>query len=280
VTAEHASLAELDSPVRLTTDGGIATLTLNRPHRKNAVDNHSWDLMSAALTELTADNSVRVVVLTGAQGNFCAGADLGMRSADEHPSSRMRRIGAVAAALNELPKPVIAKVEGIAVGAGWNMALACDLVVASTSARFSQIFSRRGLSVDFGGSWLLPRIVGLQQAKRLVLLADMIGADEALRLGLVTWVKPPEELDGFVAELAARLAALPPVALAQSKTLLNQAGTQGLREAIENESRAQAINYATEDVQAAFRAFFEKTDPPAYTGRWAVGNGRARPGDA
>jgi 2-(1,2-epoxy-1,2-dihydrophenyl)acetyl-CoA isomerase len=270
VTAEHASLAEPDSPIRLTTDGGTATLTLNRPDRKNAIDSHSWDLLSAALAELAADDDVRVVVLTGAGGNFCAGADLGMRAKDEHPSSRMRRIGAIAAALNELPKPVIAKVEGVAVGAGWNMALACDLVVASTTARFSQIFARRGLSVDFGGSWLLPRIAGLQQAKRLVLLADMIDADEALRLGLVTWVKPLVELDAFVAELAGRVAALPPVALAQSKALLNQAATQSLREALENESRAQAINYATEDVHAAFRAFFDKTDPPAYTGRWAL----------
>jgi 2-(1,2-epoxy-1,2-dihydrophenyl)acetyl-CoA isomerase len=209
-------------------------------------------------------------VLTGAGGNFCAGADLSATPEDEHPSAHMRMIGNVALALNELPKPVIAKVDGLAVGAGWNIALACDFVAASADARFCQIFARRGLSVDFGGSWLLPRIAGLQQAKRLVLLADMIGADEARQLGLVTWVKPAAELDAFVTELAQRLTALPPVALAQSKALLNHGAEQTLREAIASECAAQVINAATVDSAAAFRAFLAKEEPPAYTGHWAV----------
>jgi enoyl-CoA hydratase/carnithine racemase len=270
VTQRQQDLPDQESPVLVTREGPTVTLTLKRPARLNAIDEQGWRLLSAALADLAADSEVRAVVVTGAGGNFCAGADLAGRSPDEHPSSRMRRIGDVAVALSELPKPVIAKVDGLAVGAGWNIALACDFVVASANARFCQIFARRGLSVDFGGSWLLPRIAGLQQAKRLVLLADMIDAEEALRLGLVTWVKPAGELDTFVAELAQRLAALPPVALAQSKALLNQGASQTLREAIESESRAQAVNYATEDAPAAFRAFRDKTDPPAYTGRWAV----------
>ncbi|GAA3942403.1 enoyl-CoA hydratase/isomerase family protein [Actinomadura viridis] len=270
MTAE-ASPSTTRSPLIVDRNGAIATLTLNRPSRKNAIDDAGWRLLAATLDDLAADDAVRAVVVTGAGGNFCAGADLGGQSRDEHPAARMRRVGAIAAALSELPKPVIAQVEGIAAGAGWNLALACDFVVASPCARFSQIFARRGLSIDFGGSWILPRLAGLQQAKRLTMLAEMIGAAEARELGLVTWVKPEDELAGFVTELAGRLAALPPVALAQSKALLHQGAAQTLREAIDNETRAQMVNLATEDVPAAFRAFLEKTEPPAYTGRWALG---------
>ena len=256
-----------EAPVLVTRDGAIATLTLNRPARKNALNGDSWRLLAAALQSLTTDDDVRVVIFTGADGNFCSGADLSGRSPDEHPLSRMRLAGNIALTLSELPKPVIAMVDGVAVGAGWNLALACDFVVATPGARFCQIFARRGLSIDLGGSWLLPRIVGLQQAKRLAMLAEMISAEEALALGLVTWVKPAAEIGGFVADLATRLALMPPVALAQTKALLNQAATETLMEAVSNEARAQAVNYATEDAPAAFRAFLEKAEPPAFTSR-------------
>jgi 2-(1,2-epoxy-1,2-dihydrophenyl)acetyl-CoA isomerase len=150
------------------------------------------------------------------------------------------------------------------------MALACDVVVASSRARFSEIFVRRGLSIDFGGSWLLPRIVGLQQAKRLSLLAEVIDADEAYRLGMVTWVRPPDEIDDFVVDLAQRMSAMPPIALEQTKRLLNEGVGVDLPTALRNEAAAQAVNFATEDAPAAFRAFLDKSDPPPYTGRWAV----------
>ncbi|MDQ4116779.1 MAG: enoyl-CoA hydratase/isomerase family protein, partial [Actinomycetota bacterium] len=192
-----------DDPVLLTHDeGGVRTLTLNRPHRRNAVDRALWDALGEALTAITDDLGVRAVVLTGADGAFCAGADLSGGVPDEHPLRGMRRVNDVALLLHELPQPTVAAVDGVAVGAGWNLALGCDLVVATPRARFSQIFARRGLSLDFGGSWLLPRIVGLQQAKRIALLADVIGADEARALGLVTDVVAADELDGHVAALA------------------------------------------------------------------------------
>jgi enoyl-CoA hydratase/carnithine racemase len=165
---------------------------------------------------------------------------------------------------------VIAKVSGVAAGAGCNLALACDLVVASDKARFTEIFTRRGLSIDFGGSWLLPRIVGLQQAKRLALLAEVIDAAEAYRLGMVTWIRPEDQLDDFVADVAQKLAALPPIALVQTKALLNDGVGVDLPAAIRNEAAAQAVNFATEDAPAAFRAFLDKTDAPRYSGRWAV----------
>lgn len=257
-------------PVVLTSAQGVTTITLNRPERKNAVDESMWRVLAEMLRSVRNDADTRVVVLQGAGGAFCAGADVAKSKHDEHPIPRLRRIGDVALALFELPVPVIAKVDGVAAGAGCNMALACDFVVASSRARFSEIFVRRGLSLDFGGSWLLPRVVGLQQAKRLSLLAEVIDADEAHRLGMVTWVRPPEDLDDFVAALAQRMSAMPPIALEQTKRLLNEGVGIDLPTALRNEAAAQAVNFATEDAPAAFRAFLDKSDPPAYTGRWAV----------
>lgn len=251
-------------------DGPVATVTLNRPRVKNALDAEAWRALMDAFVAFADDPGVHVVVVTGAGGAFCSGADLTDASrAEMHPLDRMRRINRVAQVLHELPKPTVAKVEGVAVGAGWNLALGCDLVVASTTARFSQIFARRGLSVDFGGSWLLPRLVGLQQAKRLALLADFIGAAEAREAGLVTWVTEPEELDAFVADLAARLAAGPPVALAQTKALLNASSERSLAQALEAEAGAQAVNSATADASAARTAFMERREP-VFTGRWQL----------
>ena len=151
-----------------------------------------WNELLATFREIALDSSAdRVVVLTGAGGDFCSGADLSGGGADDperHQLTTMRHIGDVALALHRLPQPTIAKVRGVAVGAGLNMALGCDLVVASTNARFSEIFARRGLSIDFGGSWVLPRRVGLHRAKELALLADIIDATEAERIGLVNRV--------------------------------------------------------------------------------------------
>ncbi|MFD6341054.1 MULTISPECIES: enoyl-CoA hydratase/isomerase family protein [unclassified Streptomyces] len=257
-----------EEPVLARREGPVLTVTLNRPHRKNAMTEDAWALLQDTLRAARADEAVRVIVLTGAGGDFCAGADLSAPRARRHPLDRMHRLGDVALALYELPKPVIAKVEGVAVGAGWNLALGCDLVVASATARFSQIFARRGLSLDFGGSWLLPRLVGLQQAKRLALLADFVDAAEALRLGLVTWVTSGGEIDAFVDALAARLADGPPVATAQSKLMLNEASGRSFHEALESEARAQVINFAT-DGPAARQAFLDGTEP-RFDGRWQL----------
>lgn len=256
--------------VLLTSMGGVTTITLNRPERKNAVDEPMWRTLHDILERVRNDPETRVVVLQGSGGDFCAGADVAKSKHDEHPLPRLRRIGDVALALFELPMPVIAKVDGVAAGAGCNMALACDLVVASSRARFTEIFTRRGLSIDFGGSWLLPRVVGLQQAKRLALLAEVIDVAQAHDLGMVTWIQPEEQLDEFVTELARRLAGMPPIAIDQTKALLNQGVGVDLPTAIRNEAAAQAVNFATEDAPAAFKAFLDKAEPPPYTGRWAI----------
>ncbi len=142
-------------------------------------------------------------------------------------------------------------------------------MVATPESRFCQIFSKRGLSIDLGGSWLLPKLVGLQQAKRLALLAETIDAEEALALNLVTWVVSGAEIDAFVTDLAGRLAAGPPIALAQTKALLNEGVDRTLRDALANEARAQAVNFATADAAAAYAAFAERSEP-SFTGLWAV----------
>jgi enoyl-CoA hydratase/carnithine racemase len=247
---------------------GVRTLTLNRPDRKNAINPQLWSELADALRAAARDRDLRALVITGAGGAFCSGADISTPE-DIHPKDKLRRLTEVALALHELTVPTIAKVTGVAVGAGWNLALGCDFVVATPESRFCQIFSKRGLSVDLGGSWLLPKLVGLQQAKRLVLLAEMIDAEEARSMGLVTWIKSAGEIDAFVSDLAVRLAAGPPVALAQSKGLLNDGANATLREALANEARAQPGNFATADSTEAYAAFAEKRDP-AFTGRWAV----------
>lgn len=256
-----------EAPVLVERADGIVTVTINRPKVKNAINGEAWEILGSTFTELNGDDSVRAVVVTGTGDAFSAGADLSGQRADGHPLDHMRAVNRVAKALYDLPKPTVAKVPGVAVGAGWNLALCCDLVVASSNARFSQIFAKRGLSLDFGGSWLLPRLVGLQQAKRLALLADFVDAAEARTLGLVTWVVEQDELDAFTADVVAKLAAGPPVALAQSKELLNASIDSSFAQALESEARTQAINFASADANAARKAFMEKREPE-FTGRW------------
>lgn len=259
---------------RLTVDRshGVVTVTFNRPARKNAVPAAMWDEIAATFREIADRRDDRAVVLTGAGGDFCSGADLAgdddepSPDRDDHRLAQMRRVGAACLAIAESPKPTIAKVRGVAVGAGLNMALACDLVVADRTARFAEIFAKRGLTIDCGGSWFLPRRIGLHRAKELALLADLIDAAEADRIGLVNRVVDPDDLDGFVADWATRLAAGPPIALAQTKRLLDVSFESSLRAALDGEGAAQAINFATADTREALAAFVERRDP-VFTGR-------------
>jgi 2-(1,2-epoxy-1,2-dihydrophenyl)acetyl-CoA isomerase len=173
----------------------------------------------------------------------------------------MRHVNSVAVALHQLPQPTIAKVTGVAAGAGANLAFGCDLIVASDEARFSEIFARRGLSVDFGGTWLLPRLVGLHKAKELALFADIISAADAAEMGLVNRLLPAGEVDAFVDEWARRLAAGPPIALAQTKQMLNRSFDLTLEQALEDEGWAQTVNFGTQDTGEAIAAFLEKREP-------------------
>jgi len=248
----------------------IVTITLNRPAMKNAISVTMFETLRDTFRTITAQQTARCVVLTGTK-DFAAGADLsraGNREPRERPNTlySMRIIHDAIVALTDIPVPVVAKVRGVAVGAGMSLALACDMVVASENARFAAIFARRGLSLDCGASWLLPRLVGIQKAKEIALLADMIGADEARAIGLVNRVVPDADLDATVAALADRFANGPTVALSMTKRLLNNAFTSSLVESLEAEAMAQAVNGTTADTTEGMLAFLEKRDA-AFKGR-------------
>jgi 2-(1,2-epoxy-1,2-dihydrophenyl)acetyl-CoA isomerase len=256
------SIVGLMEAVQVDRRNGIVTVTMNRPERKNAANATMWSELLTVFRDVAANPADRVLVLTGAGGEFCSGADLsGGGQRDEHGLARMRKINDVCLALARIPQPTIAKVRGVAVGAGCNMALICDLVVASSNARFSEIFSKRGLSLDFGGSWVLPRRVGLHRAKELAFFADILSASEAAEIGLVNRVVEDSSIDEFVDNWASRLAAGPPIALAQTKQMLNNAMELSLEQALDVEAAAQTINFQTKDTVEAMIAFNEKREP-------------------
>ena len=243
-------------------DAGVVTVTLNRPEKKNAANTDMWRELYETFCAVRDNAEDRVLVVTGAGGEFCSGADLSdPKVIKANGVDRMRWINRGALALHELTKPTIAKVGGIAAGAGANLALGCDLVVASDTARFSEIFSRRGLSIDYGGSWLLPRLVGLHKAKELAFLADIISAQDAADIGLVNRVVPEAQLDSFVDDWARRLAAGPPIALSMTKRMLNDSLASSMTQALESEARSQAVNFQTEDMAEAMMAFAQKREP-------------------
>lgn len=243
--------------------GGIVTVTLNRPEKKNAVIPPMWDALAEAFRSVGDDDSVRVVVVTGSGGDFCSGADLWAPPGEEppHQLAAMRRVSAAIQALHDLPQPTIAKVPGVAAGAGCSLALACDLVLASEKARFFEIFAKRGLALDGGSSWLLPRSVGLHKAKELAFFGDEFSAAEAERIGLVNRTVPADELDGIVDEWAQRLAAGPPIALALTKSMLNNSANKTMAQALDDEAKSQSVTLTTQDTAEAFAAFVDKRDP-------------------
>jgi len=236
-------------------DNGVVTATLNRPHRKNAIVFSMWEELRRIFQEVSQTDSDRVLIITGSGDAFCAGADLGKEMLDSHPLNSMHPVNSAALALHDVTIPTIAKVNGVAVGAGMNLALGCDLIVAGESARFSQIFARRALSVDFGGTWLLPRLIGVHKAKELALFGDIISAQDAERMGVVNRVVADHELDKFVDDWAERLAAGPPLALQMTKKMLSNAFSQSLSEALDAEAASQTVNFGTKDTQEGITAF-------------------------
>ncbi|MGQ0623915.1 MAG: enoyl-CoA hydratase/isomerase family protein [Sporichthyaceae bacterium] len=221
--------------------GDVVTLTLDNPAARNAISAQCLLELIAAFETVDADHSVRALVLTGAGEHFCGGADLATIP-DIHPLLMMDRGQPVALALHRLRVPTIARVDGVAIGMGMSLVIACDLIVASDRARFSTMFTRRGLSPDCGMSWLLPRLVGMHRAKELALLAEMIPAADAAAMGLVNRVVPAAELDAVVDAWTERLLGAPAIALAQTKRLLDASTAMTLAQALDAESAAQAIN--------------------------------------
>ena len=249
---------------------GVVTATLNRPERKNALTYALFDALGALFDEVSASEADRVLVLRGAGGSFSSGMDLADRARDDEPragtKAAMDRIHAAAHSLHRCTKPTVAVVDGVAAGAGMSLALGCDLVVASERARFSAIFVRRGLSVDFGLSWILPRLVGLARAKELALFGEMISAEEALALGMIARVASVDSLDVVAGALVQHLAEGPTVAISSSVALLDASFSRTMAEAVDAEGDAQVRCIATDDVAEAVAAFLEKRDA-TFTGR-------------
>ena len=250
--------------------GRVRWLTIDRPERKNAVPAGGWAVLGEQFRAFEASQA-RVLVITGADGEFCAGADLNLADLDTEMTSaaanvdRMRITGSAALALHRISKPTIAAVDGVAVGAGMNLAVGCDLVVATERARFSEIFVKRGLSLDFGGTWLLPRLVGLAKARELALTGRVVDATEALGIGLVTRVVPVADLVATVTELAEELASGAPVAQRFTKVGLDRSWTMSFEQALHYEDQAQAVLLASQDFREGVDAFLNKR-PPEFEG--------------
>lgn len=256
--------------LHITDDGPVRTITMSNPGAMNAVPADAWTDLADAFEAFDRED-VRVLVLTGADGEFCAGADMRRDHADvpsaAENAERMRTtVNRAALALHRTDKPTIAAVDGVAVGAGMNMAIGCDIVVATERARFAEVFVRRGLTLDFGGTWLLPRLVGLQRARELALTGRVVHADEALRIGLVTQVVAPDALPHQIASLAADLAAGAPLAQAFIKRALDRSSTMTFEQALAYEEFAQGLLLASDDLREGAQAFVEKR-PPRFEGR-------------
>ncbi|MFE6738975.1 enoyl-CoA hydratase/isomerase family protein [Streptomyces tubercidicus] len=265
---ESTARAEpVDSLILHATDNGVSWLTLNRPDAMNAVTWDQRERLIGRLAEASADPGVRAVVLTATGKGFCAGADLrGSPPAGERVAgdvARMIRDGAqrLITAVLDCEKPVIAAVNGTAAGLGAHLALACDLVLAAESARFIEVFVRRGLVPDGGGAYLLPRLIGPQRAKELLFFGDALPAAEAERLGLVNRVVPDGELTKTAREWAERLAAGPTRALALTKQLVNASLDTDRTAAFAAEATAQEINMTTADAQEGVASFVARRHP-------------------
>jgi 2-(1,2-epoxy-1,2-dihydrophenyl)acetyl-CoA isomerase len=219
------------------------------------------------------DPAIRAIVLTGAGRGFCSGGDVKVMNENKERGAGRPLIDKVAPsrdrtvlAMRDAPKPLIAAVNGPAAGAGMNIALACDIRIASTTARFGETFAKRGLHVDWGGTYFLPRIVGMAKACELIFTGEIIDAEEALALGIVSKVVDPEELMPSAHELAQKIAAGPPIAIRLAKRALYRSQDCDLRSALEFETYAQNICSETEDAREGITAFVEKR-PPRFQGR-------------
>jgi 2-(1,2-epoxy-1,2-dihydrophenyl)acetyl-CoA isomerase len=257
-------------------DGNICTLTLNRPQTLNSFNGAMHDALMAQLESVAADANIRCLLLTGAGRAFCAGQDLSDPeiAPDPAPGAPPRDIGdliearykPLAMMLSEYPIPVVAAVNGVAAGAGANIALNCDIVVAARSASFIQAFSKIGLIPDAGGTWLLPRLVGRAKALALALLGDKLPAEQAERIGLIWRCVDDETLDREAQAAAMRLAAMPTKALAQTRRAFAQADGMTLSQALSHEAKVQRDLARSHDHLEGVSAFFAKR-PPRFTDR-------------
>ena len=249
-------------------EGAVRWLTIANPGHRNAIPTGQWGRLAELIAEFEASEE-RVLVVTGAGEDFCSGADVG---SDFIPGSladgyaMLEQVGAAALALYRCTKPTLAAVDGVAAGAGLNLALGCDVAIASDRARFSEIFVRRGLTLDFGGTWLLPRRIGLARAKELSLTGRVVDAVEAERIGLVGRVVPAADLAEAARTTAVELAAGAPLAQRFVKAGLDRSLEMTFEQALAFEQSAQALLLTSEDFIEGVVSFVEKR-PPEFHGR-------------
>ena len=249
----------------------IATVTLNRPEKLNALSGEMMQGLVPVIEGLAEEKDVRCVVVTGAGRGFCAGGDIaGMASGEtlpnENPVARLRRLEETSRLLHEMPKPTIAMVNGPAAGAGLSIARACDIRIAGESARFGTAFVRIGFSGDYGGTWMLQRLVGPAKARELYFTGDLIDAREAERIGMVNRVVPDDELAAETRSLAERIAKGPPIALARMKQNMNLGLASDFSTLLDAEAEGMIMTGTTEDHREAAKAFLEKR-PATFHGR-------------
>jgi 2-(1,2-epoxy-1,2-dihydrophenyl)acetyl-CoA isomerase len=252
-------------------EGAVEVVTLNRPESKNSFSFAMIRELGDHFQQLTLEDEVRAVIITGTGKGFCTGADL--TGPDNRPDINLpvgmrlttQWYSRVVGGIMNLEKPVIGAINGVAAGAGINFALSCDILIASEAARFIQVFVRRGLVADMGGTFFLPRLVGLARAKELMFSGEEVDAGRALELGLVNRVVPEEELMPAAMELAQRLAHGPTRAIGMIKNMLNRSFESNLESALEREAALQGIAVSTGDVREGIMSFFEKR-PPDFAG--------------
>ena len=253
--------------LKVEVEDGVATVTMNRPEVLNAINPvASHELHNCIFPDLAKDDDVKAVIITGAGRGFCAGADVKGWAADKEPPNAIRererlRRSRLLTSIQDVEKPIIAAVNGVAVGFGCNLTLVCDIRIASENARFGEFFIKRGLVPDMAGMYYLPRIVGVGKAKELMFTGDLIDAAEAERIGLANKVVPAAEFEAEVKEFARKLASLAPKAMAMTKIGIDRALEMGVGSAREFERLSQSICRVSEDFAESTRAFVEKREP-------------------
>jgi len=255
--------------IRYDVQDGIARLTLNKPDKLNAMSWSTWAEIERAIDETDQNDDAKVLVITGEGRGFSAGTDLTDTRPEpewqprpfEGRDAQMRSRYLATEQLYHCRKPTIAAVNGVAVGAGLSLALACDIRIASQTARFSAIFVKRAIVADTGSTWLLPRLVGMEHALKMMYTGRMVPADEALQIGLVSEVVAPDDLAARVTALATEIATGPSVAIELMKRLAHEAYDASLAVQIEHEQFLQDITHRTQDAEEGRRSFLEKRDP-------------------
>ncbi|MBC7910973.1 MAG: enoyl-CoA hydratase [Pyrinomonadaceae bacterium] len=253
--------------IKIETEAGIATITLDRPEKLNAFAGHMRRDLAEALEHAATDRNVRVIIITGAGRGFCAGADVAymaelMERQDVDEFTRLLGAGRrVLTTIRQMQKPVIASVNGAAYGAGFNLALACDLRYAAESASFSQSFVKVGLHPDWGGTYFLPRVVPTNLACEMFFLGDAINAERALQLCLVNAVVPDASLQAETRKLAMRLRDAPYKSIAAAKHAVYMSEESSLERMLQYETEAQLACFQSEEARERVKAFVEKREP-------------------